>query len=77
MGVDVTGTEKVWRAFQALGDIAFAYSFSNVLIEIQVSFQSRNGWNFSFDCGPKKLSLRCQPKKVFRVMLLIFPLSSE
>jgi len=28
--------EKVWVVFQALGDIAFAYSFSVVLIEIQV-----------------------------------------
>ena len=36
VGVDVTGGEKVWRTFQALGDIAFAYSYSNVLIEIQV-----------------------------------------
>jgi len=37
VGVDVTGTEKVWRMFQAIGDIAFAYAFSNVLIEIQAS----------------------------------------
>jgi len=37
VGVDVTGTEKVWRMFQAIGDIAFAYAYSNVLIEIQVS----------------------------------------
>lgn len=36
VGVDVTGTEKVWRTFQAIGDIAFAYAYSNVLIEIQV-----------------------------------------
>lgn len=36
VGVDVTGSEKVWRTFQAIGDIAFAYSYSNVLIEIQV-----------------------------------------
>ncbi|PKU60074.1 amino acid permease 6 isoform X1 [Dendrobium catenatum] len=40
VGVDVTGTEKVWRTFQALGDIAFAYSFSNVLIEIQDTLKS-------------------------------------
>ncbi|KAJ6832845.1 amino acid permease 6 isoform X2 [Iris pallida] len=35
VGVDVSGSEKVWRTFQALGDIAFAYSYSNVLVEIQ------------------------------------------
>lgn len=32
----VTQTQKVWRSFQALGDIAFAYSYSIILIEIQV-----------------------------------------
>lgn len=37
VGVDVTGPEKVWRTFQAIGDIAFAYAYSNVLIEIQAS----------------------------------------
>ncbi|XP_022966303.1 amino acid permease 4-like [Cucurbita maxima] len=31
----VTQTQKIWRTFQALGDIAFAYSFSVILIEIQ------------------------------------------
>jgi hypothetical protein len=35
VGVDVSGTEKVWRTFQAIGDIAFAYAYSTVLIEIQ------------------------------------------
>lgn len=35
IGVDVTSSEKVWRTFQALGDIAFAYAYSNVLVEIQ------------------------------------------
>lgn len=33
---EVTQATKVWRSFQALGAIAFAYSFSLVLIEIQV-----------------------------------------
>ncbi|EYU20593.1 hypothetical protein MIMGU_mgv1a012072mg [Erythranthe guttata] len=28
----VTQTQKIWRSFQALGDIAFAYSFSIILI---------------------------------------------
>lgn len=32
----VTQTQKIWRSFQALGNIAFAYSFAVVLIEIQV-----------------------------------------
>nr|CAB3463235.1 unnamed protein product [Digitaria exilis] len=31
----VTVAQKVWHTLQALGNIAFAYSFSNVLIEIQ------------------------------------------
>ncbi|XP_022156807.1 amino acid permease 4-like [Momordica charantia] len=31
----VTQSQKIWRTFQALGDIAFAYSFSIILIEIQ------------------------------------------
>jgi hypothetical protein len=38
VGVDVTASEKIWKTFQSLGDIAFAYSYSNVLIEIQVKF---------------------------------------
>lgn len=35
VGVDVTGSEKIWRTFQSIGDIAFAYNYSTVLIEIQ------------------------------------------
>lgn len=35
-GTVVTSTEKMWRTMQALGAIAFAYSYSIVLIEIQV-----------------------------------------
>ncbi|KVH99528.1 Amino acid transporter, transmembrane [Cynara cardunculus var. scolymus] len=31
----VTQTQKIWRSFQALGAIAFAYSYSLILIEIQ------------------------------------------
>ncbi|CAN1239967.1 Amino acid permease 3 [Linum grandiflorum] len=31
----IYSSDKVWRSFQALGGIAFAYSFSNILIEIQ------------------------------------------
>lgn len=37
VGVDVTGSDKVWRSFQSIGDIAFAYAYSTVLIEIQAS----------------------------------------
>lgn len=37
VGVDVTAAEKVWSCFQAIGDIAFAYAFSTVLVEIQAS----------------------------------------
>lgn len=37
VGVDVTAVEKIWRCLQALGDIAFAYAFSMVLVEIQVT----------------------------------------
>ncbi|KAK6116057.1 hypothetical protein DH2020_008326 [Rehmannia glutinosa] len=35
VGVDVSASDKVWRSFQAIGDIAFAYAYSTVLIEIQ------------------------------------------
>ncbi|XP_073003753.1 amino acid permease 3 [Typha latifolia] len=31
----VTETQKIWRSLQAFGDIAFAYSYSIILIEIQ------------------------------------------
>lgn len=40
VGVDVSGAEKVWRSFQAIGDIAFAYAYSTVLIEIQDTLRS-------------------------------------
>lgn len=32
----VTEAQKIWRSLQAFGDIAFAYSYSIILIEIQV-----------------------------------------
>lgn len=35
----VTPTQKIWRNLSALGDIAFAYSYSIILIEIQVMYQ--------------------------------------
>ncbi|KAG2639799.1 amino acid permease 6 [Panicum virgatum] len=40
VGVDVSATEKIWKTFQSMGDIAFAYSYSNVLIEIQDTLRS-------------------------------------
>lgn len=39
VGVDVTAAQKIWRSFQAVGDIAFAYAYATVLIEIQASYQ--------------------------------------
>lgn len=30
--------DKLWLAFQALGDIAYAYPYSIILLEIQVGF---------------------------------------
>lgn len=32
----ISESAKVWQSFQALGNIAFAYTFANILIEIQV-----------------------------------------
>ncbi|ESQ31033.1 hypothetical protein EUTSA_v10011449mg [Eutrema salsugineum] len=36
----VTPTDKVWRTFQSLGNIAFAYAYSMILIEIQDTLKS-------------------------------------
>ncbi|XP_031265561.1 amino acid permease 3-like [Pistacia vera] len=36
----VTETQKIWRSFQALGSIAFAYSYSIILTEIQGTIKS-------------------------------------
>uniref|UniRef100_A0A5B7AM45 Putative amino acid permease 3 n=1 Tax=Davidia involucrata TaxID=16924 RepID=A0A5B7AM45_DAVIN len=36
----VTQTQKIWRSFNALGNIAFAYSYSLILIEIQDTIKS-------------------------------------
>ncbi|MCH82070.1 amino acid permease 6-like [Trifolium medium] len=38
VGVDVTSSEKLWNTFQAIGNIAFAYAFSTVIVEIQASY---------------------------------------
>ncbi|KAJ0237628.1 Amino acid transporter [Hirschfeldia incana] len=37
VGVDVTASDKIWKAFQAIGDMAFAYSFSVVLDTLRSS----------------------------------------
>uniref|UniRef100_J3L8Q7 Amino acid transporter transmembrane domain-containing protein n=1 Tax=Oryza brachyantha TaxID=4533 RepID=J3L8Q7_ORYBR len=39
-GAVVSPAQKVWRNLQALGDIAFAYSYSIILIEIQDTLRS-------------------------------------
>ena len=39
VGVNVTSQQKIWRSFQALGNIAFAFDYSQVLIDIQASFK--------------------------------------
>ncbi|KAK8455618.1 hypothetical protein SEVIR_4G150601v4 [Setaria viridis] len=41
VGVDVADTtQKIWLTFQALGNIAFAYSYTIILIEIQDTLRS-------------------------------------
>lgn len=41
VGVDVdSATQKIWMTFQALGNIAFAYSYTIILIEIQDTLRS-------------------------------------
>ncbi|KAJ4964224.1 hypothetical protein NE237_024163 [Protea cynaroides] len=40
VGIDVSVAEKVWNTLQALGNIAFAYSFAIVLVEIQDTLKS-------------------------------------
>jgi hypothetical protein len=41
VGVDLNSSQKVWLTFQALGNVAFAYSYAIILIEIQVTKKSR------------------------------------
>lgn len=38
---DVSASTKVWQSLQALGNIAFAYTYSMLLIEIQVYLKSQ------------------------------------
>ncbi|KAF8654951.1 hypothetical protein HU200_061383 [Digitaria exilis] len=39
-GASVTSMQKVWRSLQAFGNIAFAYGFSIILLEIQDTIKS-------------------------------------
>ncbi|KAL0812938.1 hypothetical protein Bca101_069381 [Brassica carinata] len=39
-GVDVTASDKIWKSFQATGDIAFSYAYSSILVEIQACILS-------------------------------------
>ncbi|GLU16003.1 hypothetical protein SLE2022_324530 [Rubroshorea leprosula] len=39
-GVDVSGSDEVWRTFQAIGHIASAYAYSTVHLEIQDTLKS-------------------------------------
>ncbi|XP_013601938.1 PREDICTED: amino acid permease 8-like [Brassica oleracea var. oleracea] len=38
--VDVTASDKLWKSFQAAGNIAFSYAYSVVLVEIQDTLRS-------------------------------------
>ncbi|CAA0830989.1 Amino acid permease 6 [Striga hermonthica] len=40
IGANMSGMDKMWNTFNALGNIAFAYTFSPVLIEIQDTIRS-------------------------------------
>ncbi|EYU39082.1 hypothetical protein ABFS82_14G102100 [Erythranthe guttata] len=40
IGKDMSSTDKMWNTYNALGNIAFAYAFSNVLVEIQDTVKS-------------------------------------
>ncbi|XP_044488713.1 amino acid permease 6-like isoform X2 [Mangifera indica] len=40
IGVDVTSSEKVWNSLRAIGNIAVAYTYSIVLVEIQDTLKS-------------------------------------
>ncbi|PPR91386.1 hypothetical protein GOBAR_AA29291 [Gossypium barbadense] len=60
VGVDVTSWQKTWNCFEAIGDIAFAYAFSTVLVEIQASPPGFNG-AYQVFCQPifKQVEDRC------------------
>lgn len=39
-GAGVSQTQKIWHSLQAIGDIAFAYAYSTILVEIQDTIKS-------------------------------------
>lgn len=47
----VTPTDKVWSTFQSLGNIAFAYAYSMILIEIQVFYYANANMRVCFKNG--------------------------
>ncbi|PKI42465.1 hypothetical protein CRG98_037138 [Punica granatum] len=55
---EISKVRKIWRTFQALGNIAFAYSYSLILIEIQDTVKS----------PPSELSIM---KKASRVSIAV------
>jgi hypothetical protein len=48
IGSELSESQKVWTVLQAFGDIAFAYSFSLILIEIQVHRHANSLNNLSY-----------------------------
>ncbi|XP_047328903.1 amino acid permease 8-like [Impatiens glandulifera] len=40
IGLGISAADKTWKMFRALGDIAFAFTFSQVLVEIQDTLKS-------------------------------------
>ncbi|KAH6780328.1 amino acid permease 3 [Perilla frutescens var. hirtella] len=65
----VTETQKVWRSFQALGAIAFAYSYSLILIEIQNRIKSPPSQYKTM----KKAALICAiAASIFKILCGIF-----
>jgi hypothetical protein len=54
----VTEAKKVWLVFQALGDVAFAYAFSMILIEIQVK-PTKGIWEFFYNLRVEDCFLLC------------------
>ncbi|CAN1219096.1 Amino acid permease 8, partial [Linum perenne] len=55
-GVETNGMDKVWRMFTAFGDMAFACSYSAILIEIQDTLRSSSSSSTSEKNVMKKAS---------------------
>ena len=52
VGPNLTGSEKIFHTFQALGNIAFAYGYSQILIEIQASLETFKEYLLRVSCFP-------------------------